>query len=86
MAASLDGLAWAAASEVIAETVSADHFRFVPFPGRRPATDDLDGLGGVREGERFGDGGDLQGAVPAAAVTAAAGAAGDRHPRARAGP
>src|SRR6516165_11933232 len=31
MAASLDGLAWAAVSEVMAWTVSADHFRFFPF-------------------------------------------------------
>ena len=38
-----------------------------------------DGLGGVREGEPLGDGGDLQGAVLATAVTAAAGVAGDRH-------
>jgi len=75
----LDGLAWAAVSEVIAQAVPADHLRFFPFAGRRPAADDLDGLGGVREGEPLGDGGDLQGAVLAAAVAGLSGAAGDRH-------
>src|SRR5262245_54626293 len=45
-------------------------FPLLPRPGRRPAADDLDGLGGVREGEPLGDGGDLKGAVLAAAVTA----------------
>jgi hypothetical protein len=41
-----------------------------PFPFHWAAADDLVGLGGVREGQPAGDGGDLEGAPLAAAVPA----------------
>jgi hypothetical protein len=41
-----------------------------PFPFHCAAAHDLDGLGGVREGQPAGDGGDLEGAPLAAAVPA----------------
>ena len=75
MAASSAGLAWVAVSEVTASDGLAGPFL---LPAEPAAAHDLDGLGGVREGQPGGHGGDFQGAALSPAVSPLTGDAAGR--------
>ncbi len=76
MAARSAGLAWVAVSKVLAWTLPVGPSVGVLPVQRAPASEDLDGLHRVREGQLGGHGGDFEGAPLGAAVARSRGVMG----------